>query len=48
MKATTVREKVELGLYPKQFLVGPDDMVRVLPSPDVVHIVVCGTQEETV
>jgi hypothetical protein len=38
----TTREKVERGLFPEEYLVGPDEMVRVLPSPDVVHIVVCG------
>lgn len=38
----TVRGKVEAGLYPKEFLVGPDDWVRVVSHPDVIHIVVCG------
>ncbi|MDO8683850.1 MAG: hypothetical protein Q7N50_10260, partial [Armatimonadota bacterium] len=38
----TVREKVGSGLYPKEFLVGSNDLVRVLPSPDIVHLVVCG------
>lgn len=38
----TVREKVESGLFPKEFLVGPDDLVRVIPSPEVVNLVVCG------
>jgi hypothetical protein len=38
----TVRDCVELGIYPREYLVEPDDMVRVLPSPDVLHIVVCG------
>ncbi len=38
----TVREKVELGIYPKEFWVGPDELVRVLANPDIIHIVVCG------
>jgi hypothetical protein len=38
----TIRDYVEMGLYPEEYLVEPDDMVRVLQSPDVVHIVVCG------
>jgi hypothetical protein len=38
----TVREKVEKGLFSEGYLVGPDDMVRVLPSPDIIQIVVCG------
>jgi hypothetical protein len=41
-EAFTVRDYVELGIYPQEYLVDPDEMVRVLPSPDVVHIVVCG------
>ena len=27
---------------PREYLVKPDDLVRVLPSPDVINIVVCG------
>ncbi len=38
----TVREMVEAGGYPKEFLGGPDDMVRILASPDILHIVICG------
>jgi hypothetical protein len=38
----TIREKVESGLYPQEYLGGPDDLVRVVPSPDILHIVVCG------
>lgn len=41
-EVTTARERVQKGLYSEEYLVGPDDLVRVLPSPDVVHIVVCG------
>jgi hypothetical protein len=41
-EAFTVRDYVELGIYPEEYLVEPDELVRVLPSPDVLHIVVCG------
>jgi hypothetical protein len=41
-EAFTVQDYVELGIYPPEYLVQPDELVRVLPSPDVVHIVVCG------
>ena len=35
-------DAVERGIYPKEYLVGPDDLVRILPSPDMIHIMVCG------
>ena len=38
----TLREMVEAEAYPKEFLGEPDDMVRVLSSPDLLHIIVCG------
>jgi hypothetical protein len=38
----TVRQKVKAWIYSEDYLVGPDDRVRVLASPDLVHIVVCG------
>jgi len=38
----TLREMVEAGSYPTEFLGAPDNMVRVLSSPDLLHIVVCG------
>ena len=41
-EVTTARERVQKGIYSEDYLVGPDDLVRILPSPDVVHIVVCG------
>ena len=41
-EAFTVKDYVELGIYPKEYLVDPDELVRVLPSPDILHIVVCG------
>lgn len=39
---TTARERVEAGVYPKEFMGDPRDPVRVLSSPDVLHIIVCG------
>ena len=39
---TTAREQVEAGLLPPEFAGAPDDQVRVLSSPDVVHLLVCG------
>jgi len=41
-EAFTVPDYVELGIYPEEYLVEPDELVRVLPSPDLLHIVVCG------
>jgi len=39
---TTSRERAEAGVYPAEFAGAPDTLVRVLSSPDIVHIVVCG------
>ena len=39
---TTVRAQVEAGVYPSDFLGGPEDRVRILAGPDILHIVVCG------
>jgi len=41
-EAFTIKEAVKRGIYPEEYLVGPDDLVRVLPSPDMIHIMVCG------
>ena len=41
-EAFTIPDAVERGIYPKEYLVGPDDLVRILPSPDMIHIMVCG------
>jgi hypothetical protein len=41
-EAFTVRDYVEMGIYPEEYLVEPNELVRVLPSPDILHIVVCG------
>jgi hypothetical protein len=39
---TTARKQVEAGLLPPEFAGAPGDKVRVLSSPDLLHIVVCG------
>ena len=36
------RERVDEGVFPPEFAGAPDDRVRILSSPDVLHIVVCG------
>jgi hypothetical protein len=41
-EAFTVRDYVDMGIYPQEYRVQPDELVRVLPSPDLLHIVVCG------
>jgi hypothetical protein len=41
-EAFKIPDMVERGLMPAEYLVKPDDMVRVLPSPEVINIVVCG------
>jgi len=42
IERTTVRARIEAGLLPPEFLGKPDDRVRVLSSPDIVHVIVCG------
>ena len=41
-EAFKIPDMVERGLLPKEYLVKPDELVRVLPNPDVINIVVCG------
>ena len=38
----TLKQRVDEGVLPEEFLGKPDDIVRVLSSPDILHIVVCG------
>ncbi len=38
----TARERAAEGVFPAEFAGAPDDEVRVLSSPDILHIVVCG------
>jgi hypothetical protein len=33
---------VEAGLLPPEFAGAPEDRVRVLSSPELVHLLVCG------
>ena len=47
LKYTTIsgqsaRERVAEGVFPPEFAGAPDDSVRVLSSPGILHIVVCG------
>ena len=41
-EAFKIPDMVQRGLLPKDYRVQPDERVRVLPSPDVINIVVCG------
>ncbi|HTD92144.1 MAG TPA: hypothetical protein VK663_15880, partial [Burkholderiales bacterium] len=41
-EAFKIPDMVDRGLLPKEYLVKEGEMVRVLPSPDVINIVVCG------
>jgi hypothetical protein len=42
---TTARERAKAGVFPSEFLGAPDDVVRVLSSPDILSVVVCGDPE---
>ena len=37
-RGMTVRQKAEAGVLPIEYLGEPDDMVRILKSPDIVHM----------
>jgi len=39
---SSVRDKAKAGVFPAEYLGAPDDMVRLLSGPDIVHIIVCG------
>jgi hypothetical protein len=39
---TSARQRVEEGVLPPEFAGAPGDSVRVLSSPDLLHILVCG------
>ena len=39
---TNARERAEAGVFPKEFMGAPTDIVRVLSSADVLSVVVCG------
>ena len=36
------RDRVSEGVFPPEFAGAPDDSVRILSGPDILHIVVCG------
>lgn len=38
----TARARVDEGVLPNEFAGAPDDQVRILSSPDILHIIVCG------
>ena len=42
LQPMSIREKVGMKMLPEEYLVGPDEMVRLLSSPDMISIVVCG------
>ena len=47
LKYTTIsgqsaKERAEEGVFPPEFAGSPDDSVRVLSSPGILHIIVCG------
>jgi hypothetical protein len=41
-EAFKIPDMVDRGLMPAEYLVKPDDLVRVLPGPETINIVVCG------
>ena len=41
-EAFTIRDAVERGIYPAEYLVKEDELVRILPGPEVINLVVCG------
>ena len=41
-EAFTIPDAVARGLYPEEYLGREGQLLRVLPSPDVINIVVCG------
>lgn len=38
----TIEEKIRLGTFPKEFDVGPDDPIKVMPGPEYIDILVAG------
>jgi hypothetical protein len=39
---TNAKKRAEIGVLPPAFAGAPDDRVRVLSTPDLLHIIVCG------
>jgi len=38
----TIEEKIKLGTFPPEYAVGRDEMIRVMPGPEYIEIVVAG------
>lgn len=41
-EAFTIRDAVARGVYPEEYLGKENETVRVIPSPDMINVVVCG------
>ena len=41
-EAFSIQDCVELGLYPEEYIKNKNGLVRVIPDPDIINIVVCG------
>jgi hypothetical protein len=41
-EAFTIPDAVKRGIYPEEYLESEDKLLRVIPSPDLINIVVCG------
>jgi hypothetical protein len=41
-EAFTIPDAVERGLYPREYLGSEDRLLRVVPNPEMIDIVVCG------
>lgn len=41
-EVSTTKQRVEEGIFSSEYLVDSQEMVRILPNPDIVHIIVCG------
>ncbi len=39
---TNAKERVKEGMLPPEFAGAPDDLVRALSGPDLLHVIVCG------
>ena len=39
---STPREKVDAGVFPPEYAGAPDNVVKLLSGPEILHIVVCG------
>jgi hypothetical protein len=39
---STPKDKAAAGVFPQEYAGQPDDMVKLLSGPEILHIVVCG------